>query len=126
MTFSRVHQRQKTLKVDGQVLATSALSALDEKIRRCRKCRLWAGAMNAVPGEGPADAKVMLIGQNPGTEEDKTGRPFVGKSGKFLNTVLENNGILRFSRVERREFLFRFRPFHLRGHLTLEIFPASC
>ncbi len=83
MTFSRVYQGQKTLKADGQVLTTSGLSALDEKIRRCRKCRLWAGAMNSVPGEGPANAKVMLIGQNPGTEEDKTGKPFVGKSGKF-------------------------------------------
>jgi uracil-DNA glycosylase family 4 len=74
---------------------TQALAALEEKIRKCRKCRLWMGAMNAVPGEGPADAKVMLIGQNPGTEEDKTGRPFMGKSGKFLNSILENNGIGR-------------------------------
>jgi uracil-DNA glycosylase family 4 len=78
-------------------LTTAALSALDEKIRRCRKCRLWAGAMNAVPGEGPADAEVMLIGQNPGTDEDKTGRPFMGMSGKYLNTVLKNNGISRDS-----------------------------
>jgi DNA polymerase len=83
------------LKVDGQPLTTRTLPALAEKIRRCRKCRLWAGATNAVPGEGPAEAKVMLIGQNPGTEEDKAGRPFVGKSGKFLNTVLEKNGINR-------------------------------
>lgn len=55
------------------------------------------GARNAVPGKGPADAKAILVGQNPGTEEDKTGRPFVGRSGKFLDTVLKKNGIDRDS-----------------------------
>lgn len=85
------------MKVDGRVLTTHELFALEEEIRSCRKCGLWAGAMNAVPGEGPAHAKVMLVGQNPGTEEDKTGRPFVGKSGKFLDTVLKKNGISRDS-----------------------------
>ncbi len=53
--------------------------------------------MNAVPGEGPAGAEFMLIGQNPGTEEDRTGRPFVGKAGKFLDAVLKKNGISRDS-----------------------------
>jgi DNA polymerase len=85
------------LKVDEELLRPHTLLALEEKIRRCRRCKLWRGAMNAVPGEGAADAKIMLIGQNPGTEEDKTGRPFIGKSGKFLNTVLKRNGINRDS-----------------------------
>jgi uracil-DNA glycosylase len=76
---------------------TPELAALEEKIRRCRKCRLWVGAMNAVPGEGPAGAEVMLVGQNPGTEEDKTGRPFIGRAGKFLDAVLKKNGISRDS-----------------------------
>jgi DNA polymerase len=71
------------------------LEDLNEQIRKCRKCRLWRGALNAVPGEGPDDAKVMLVGQNPGVEEDKTGRPFVGRAGKFLNAVLAKNGIVR-------------------------------
>jgi len=48
-----------------------------------------------VEGEGPGDAKVMLIGQNPGKEEDKTGRPFVGRAGTYLNKVLKENGINR-------------------------------
>ncbi len=64
------------------------LQELDEKIRSCRKCRLWQGAKCAVPGEGPANARVMLVGQNPGAEEDKVGRPFIGKAGKFLDKVL--------------------------------------
>ena len=72
-----------------------ALSELHDRIRSCRKCRLWRGTKNAVPGEGPSKARVMLIGQNPGAEEDNTGRPFVGRCGKFLNTVLSKNGIDR-------------------------------
>ncbi|MGA3112601.1 MAG: uracil-DNA glycosylase [Candidatus Bathyarchaeia archaeon] len=48
-----------------------------------------------VPGEGPLNAKVMLIGQNPGAHEDEVGRPFVGLSGKFLNKVLAENGLKR-------------------------------
>ncbi|MBT0160024.1 uracil-DNA glycosylase [Candidatus Bathyarchaeota archaeon A05DMB-2] len=72
-----------------------ALDELNEQIRACRKCRLWWGAKNAVPGEGPLNANVMLVGQNPGAEEDETGRPFVGRAGKFLNKVLAHNGIDR-------------------------------
>jgi uracil-DNA glycosylase family 4 len=48
-----------------------------------------------VPGEGPRNAKIMLIGQNPGREEARLGRPFVGRSGKYLDTVLIKNGIDR-------------------------------
>jgi uracil-DNA glycosylase family 4 len=72
-----------------------ALNEITEQIRECRKCRLWKEAKNAVPGEGPANVKVMLVGQNPGAEEDKTGKPFVGRAGKFLNKVLAENGFNR-------------------------------
>ena len=71
------------------------LASLEGRIEKCKKCRLWKTALNAVPGEGSVVAKVMLVGQNPGAEEDKTGRPFVGRSGKFLNKVLVENGIDR-------------------------------
>jgi uracil-DNA glycosylase family 4 len=71
------------------------LTELNERIRKCRKCRLWKDAENAVPGEGPLNAKVMLVGQNPGAEEDKTGKPFVGRAGKYLNKVLAKNGFNR-------------------------------
>src|SRR4030042_2936562 len=71
------------------------LEELDEQIRNCRKCRLWQGAKHAVPGEGPIHAKLMLVGQNPGADEDKTGRPFVGRAGKYLDKVLAKNGFNR-------------------------------
>jgi len=72
-----------------------ALEELSYKIYACKRCRLWQGAKHGVPGEGPLDAKVMLIGQNPGAHEDEVGRPFVGLSGKFLNKVLVENGLKR-------------------------------
>lgn len=65
------------------------------QIYSCRKCRLWQEAKHGVPGEGPLNAKVMLIGQNPGADEDETGRPFVGRAGKFLTKILTENGIKR-------------------------------
>ena len=72
-----------------------ALKQLNEQIKKCRKCRLWQGAKNAVPGEGRLHAKFILVGQNPRAEEDKTGKPFVGRSGKFLTAVLNKKGIRR-------------------------------
>jgi uracil-DNA glycosylase len=72
-----------------------ALEDVNLQIYGCRKCRLWQDAKHGVPGEGPLNAKVMLVGQNPGADEDETGRPFVGRAGKFLNKVLLENGIKR-------------------------------
>jgi DNA polymerase len=65
------------------------------EIYGCKKCRLWQGTKHAVPGEGPLNAKVMFIGQNPGSEEDETGRPFVGRAGKYLTKTLAEFGIKR-------------------------------
>lgn len=72
-----------------------SLEKLHEQIMPCKKCRLWQYAKQAVPGEGPTNAQVMLVGQNPGAEEDKVGKPFVGRAGKFLNKILTQNGIER-------------------------------
>jgi uracil-DNA glycosylase len=68
---------------------------IEEKILHCRKCGLWKGARNAVPGEGPTNTRIVLVGQNPGAEEDKIGKPFVGRSGKFLNKILTKYNICR-------------------------------
>jgi uracil-DNA glycosylase len=63
----------------------------------CRKCRLHQGAKHGVPGEGPIDAKVIFVGQNPGAEEDEVGRPFVGRAGKYLTKTLAEFGVKRES-----------------------------
>jgi uracil-DNA glycosylase len=65
------------------------------QIYGCKKCRLWQGAKHGVPGEGPLDAIVMFVGQNPGAEEDELGRPFVGRSGKYLTKTVAEFGIKR-------------------------------
>jgi uracil-DNA glycosylase family 4 len=68
---------------------------LNIQIYSCKKCRLWQGAKHVVPGEGPLNAKVMLVGQNPGADEDELGRPFVGRAGKFLTITLAEYGVKR-------------------------------
>jgi uracil-DNA glycosylase len=73
------------------------LEEINNQVYVCRKCRLWQGAKHGVPGEGSPNAKVMLVGQNPGAEEDETGRPFVGRAGKYLTCVLAEYGINRES-----------------------------
>lgn len=72
-----------------------ALEELSYQIYACKKCGLWEGAKHGVPGEGPLNAKIMLVGQNPGADEDETGRPFVGRAGKFLTKTLAENGLKR-------------------------------
>lgn len=71
------------------------LKKLNNKIENCRKCPLWKTRINAVPGEGPANAKIMILGEAPGKTEDKTGRPFCGRAGKLLDELLKANKINR-------------------------------
>ena len=71
------------------------LERLGKKIRGCTKCELHRARKNAVPGEGPTHAEIMLIGEGPGAREDEQGRPFVGPSGKFLDQLLEQAGVTR-------------------------------
>jgi uracil-DNA glycosylase family protein len=61
----------------------------------CRACPLWENATQTVFGEGRAGATVMLVGEQPGSEEDVEGRPFVGPAGRLLDEALERAGIDR-------------------------------
>ncbi|RLF40343.1 MAG: uracil-DNA glycosylase [Thermoplasmata archaeon] len=65
------------------------------RIKDCRKCDLWKSRLNPVPGEGSLDAEILFIGEAPGYNEDKQGRPFVGRAGKILDELLESIGIDR-------------------------------
>ncbi len=71
------------------------LKIVANEVRGCTRCGLAAGRKKAVPGEGPANAEVMLIGEGPGFHEDQQGRPFVGPSGEFLNELLASAGFNR-------------------------------
>jgi uracil-DNA glycosylase family 4 len=71
---------------------------LDEvaaEVKACTKCKLHLGAKQGVPGEGPATAEILFIGEGPGFYEDQQGRPFVGDSGKFLEELLGTIGLKR-------------------------------
>lgn len=61
----------------------------------CSLCRLHRSRKNAVPGEGPLEAKVMFVGEAPGYNEDVQGKPFVGSAGKFLGELLQVAGFQR-------------------------------
>ena len=73
----------------------ATLDRLARQIRRCTKCPLHTSRTHAVPGEGPANARAMIIGEAPGEEEDATGRPFVGPAGSYLSKVLDEAGLER-------------------------------
>ena len=72
-----------------------SLEEIDQRVRTCNDCPLGSSRTNAVPGEGPAGAKVMFIGEGPGFHEDRQGRPFVGPAGGFLQGLLESIGLSR-------------------------------
>ncbi len=68
--------------------AGSELARISSTVQACERCALHQSATHGVPGEGPATATVMLVGEGPGLNEDKQGRPFVGAAGKFLDQTL--------------------------------------
>ena len=72
-----------------------SLAKVRSAARTCRNCDLWKTATQTVFGEGPARAPIMLVGEQPGHEEDLAGHPFVGPAGKLLDRALEDAGIDR-------------------------------
>jgi uracil-DNA glycosylase family protein len=75
--------------------AAPCLQELRSRVHECRACDLWERATQAVFGEGAENAKVMLVGEQPGDAEDRAGRPFVGPAGSLLDEALEEAGIDR-------------------------------
>ena len=68
---------------------------LYERVRQCDLCPLARTRTHAVPGEGPLNAEVMFIGEAPGMNEDRQGRPFVGQAGQFLEELFNAAGLTR-------------------------------
>jgi DNA polymerase len=75
--------------------AEEELKQIAAEVRVCAKCKLHLGRKKAVPGEGPANAEIMFVGEGPGFHENEQGRPFVGAAGKFLEELLGNIGLKR-------------------------------
>ena len=72
-----------------------SLSAVRAAAARCHNCELWKHATQTVFGEGPSRAQLMLVGEQPGNDEDLAGRPFVGPAGRILDQALAAAGIDR-------------------------------
>ena len=68
--------------------ASEILLEVARQASKCQLCELHHSRKNAVPGEGPADAEIMFVGEGPGFHENEQGRPFVGAAGKFLDELL--------------------------------------
>jgi uracil-DNA glycosylase family protein len=75
--------------------ARKTLPQLRQAVQGCRGCDLYLRATQAVAGEGPPTATIVLIGEQPGDEEDRQGRPFVGPAGRLLDRALQDAGIDR-------------------------------
>lgn len=66
------------------------LVAIASEIAACQKCPLAKTRTNTVPGEGSSTAEIMFVGEGPGREEDESGRPFVGRAGRFLDELIQS------------------------------------
>jgi len=77
------------------VKGASSLASLRRAARDCRACDLWKNATQTVFGEGSPNAPIMIIGEQPGDQEDLAGQPFVGPAGRILNEALHQAGIQR-------------------------------
>jgi DNA polymerase len=73
----------------------AGLAQLRDAAQACRGCELYRNATQAVLGEGPVTARIVMVGEQPGDQEDRAGRPFVGPAGGLLNCALEDAGIDR-------------------------------
>ena len=101
----------------------SSLAALRDEAADCRACPLWKDATQTVFGEGPTEASVMMVGEQPGDKEDLAGKPFVGPAGQMLDKALKEAGIIREKvYVTNAVKHFKFVP---RGKFRLHQKPAT-
>jgi uracil-DNA glycosylase family protein len=77
------------------VLESNSLSAIRRAAADCKNCPLWKSGTQTVFGEGKPSSTIMIVGEQPGDQEDLSGRPFVGPAGKLLDRALEDAGIAR-------------------------------
>ena len=96
---------------------------LPSTLDQCRRCDLWRNATQAVPGVGPKSSRIMLVGEQPGDQEDLTGEPFVGPAGKLMDEALLKAGLSRQSvYVTNAVKHFKWEP---RGKRRLHKTPAQ-
>ncbi|WP_137929040.1 UdgX family uracil-DNA binding protein [Mesorhizobium comanense] len=89
------HWLKRELPEAGDDKAANTIPELREAAKGCRRCPLWRDATQTVFGEGPAGAKVIFVGEQPGDQEDIAGKPFVGPAGKVFDGILDEAGVDR-------------------------------
>lgn len=88
-----------------------SLEELREAARSCRQCPLWRNATQTVFGEGPDDARIVFVGEQPGDQEDIAGKPFVGPAGRIFDQILDEAGVdRRIVYVTNAVKHFKFEP----------------
>ncbi|MCL2764407.1 MAG: uracil-DNA glycosylase [Treponema sp.] len=92
----RIRQNDnKTEIIDSEDDNADSIDKIADEIKVCRNCSLGSSRTNAAPGEGALNPLVMVIGEGPGEEEDRQGRPFVGKAGQLLDKMLASISLSR-------------------------------
>jgi DNA polymerase len=96
----RVAQAKGVGALGGKSIPVQASEALPERdaptsLDACRRCDLWRTATQAVAGQGDQHARIMLLGEQPGDQEDLKGEPFVGPAGRLLDDAMQRAGVLR-------------------------------
>jgi DNA polymerase len=92
---ARASARPKPAPSPAPEAPKGKLASLRDEENACTRCPLFEGATQAVPGEGPSDAALMMVGEQPGDQEDLAGRPFVGPAGQLFEQCLRDVGIER-------------------------------
>src|SRR5437667_5294035 len=112
-----------TMMTTASRMSGLSLKTLREEARHCRACHLWKNPTQTVFGEGPQNAQMVLVGEQPGDKEDLAGRPFVGPAGLMLDRALEQAGVDRKKvYVTNAVKHFKFVP---RGKIRLHQKPAT-
>lgn len=116
-------QRSEASMKRKPATSTDTIATLREEAASCRACPLWKNATQTVFGEGPQDASIVLVGEQPGDKEDLAGLPFVGPAGQMLDRALEEAGINR-SKVYITNAVKHFK-FVPRGKIRLHQKPST-
>lgn len=117
-----VQRKEQPVKKTPSPIPES-LDALREEAKGCRTCPLWKDATQTVFGEGPANAEIMFVGEQPGDKEDLAGKPFVGPAGQVFERALKDAGIARDKTyVTNAVKHFKFLP---RGKFRLHQKPST-
>jgi DNA polymerase len=120
---AQAREAAMTAQVVAPTERAITLSGLNREADQCRRCPLWEDATQCVFGEGPSDASIMVVGEQPGDEEDRQGRPFVGPAGQVLDRAMEEAGLDR-GRVYLTNAVKHFK-FVMRGKRRLHQTPTG-